>query len=144
MIRGRKTLKLPHNDVFTKYPVWADAHWMYYESTRHVPKIRAHNPHIGFVYVVEYGEMIKIGFTAEPQYRFHTKYKPALCYGYEAGRVFLSPAHRRYVDTENALHKHFAEYRIPNTELFRIRFNENIPTMMCMALEQAFYGESAL
>ncbi len=141
MRRGRKSPNLPDNDVFTKYPVWAEEHWMYFKSAMDVPKIRTPNRLIGFVYVVEYGEMIKIGFTEDPRERFSTKYKPALNYGYEPGRIFISPAHRHYVDTEHALHKHFADFRVPKTELFKIKFSENIPVMMCMALELKMFEQ---
>jgi hypothetical protein len=134
----------PSIEEYAKYPLWADEHWTLYEHTENLPKIRNNNPHLGFVYVVEYGDMVKIGFTVDARERFAVKYKPAQKLGYERGRCFLSPAHTNYLSTERTLHKHFAEYRAPNTELFRIKFNENIPTMMCMVLEQTMYGRDEI
>lgn len=128
-------LKRPKVQEFVIGPVWSERSWLYYESVEDFPKIRDNDHSLGFVYVVEHGDMVKIGFTANPHDRFLVKYKPAFQRGYEAGRVFISPAHRQYIETEHALHKSFADLRISGTELFKIKFSENIPTMMCMALE---------
>ena len=125
----------PSNEAFTKYPVWADEHWMMFETTTKVIKIKRDDWSLGFVYVVEYGDMVKIGITCDPYDRFTSVYNPAKKLGLKPGRVFISPAHRQYLKTERALHRHFAECRIPNTELFRIRFSEKIPEIMCMALD---------
>lgn len=134
----------PSIEEYAKYPLWADEHWTLYEHTEDLPKIRNNNPRLGFVYVVEYGDMIKIGIAANSRDRFLAQYKPAQQLGYERGRCFTSPAHHDYRNSERSLHKHFAEYRVPNTELFRIKFNENIPTMMCMVLEQTMYGHDEI
>lgn len=130
----------PSIESFSKHPVWAERHWMHFRSVEDIPKIKNCCSSLGFVYVAEYGELVKIGFTIYPRERFQMRYKKGLKYGGELRGCYISPAHRGYVKTENILHKHFSEFRIPGTELFKIKFGENIPTMMCMAIEQHICG----
>ena len=142
-MRGRKPSWKQTNDSFVRYPVWSEDRWMYFDSINDIPNIRIKNPLIGFVYALEFGDMTKIGFTADPRERMMMLKGKALKYaGTHPGRIFISPAHRHYAETENALHKHFKEYRIPHTELFRIKFSEKISTMMCMAIEQHICGSA--
>lgn len=129
-------------DSYAKYPVWADRHWMFFENARQIPTIYCNISHnkknifLGFIYVVEFGDMIKIGYTTSPRDRLMMLEKHSVKYGgVQSGRIFMSPAHMKYQDTERTLHKHFEKYRVPQKELFKIPFNRNIPMTMCMALD---------
>ena len=129
-------------DSYAKYPVWADQHWMFFENADCIPSIYCNiasnmkNIRLGFVYVVEFGDMVKIGYTTEPRGRLKMLEKQSEKYGgVKSGRIFMSPAHMKYQETERTLHKYFGECRVPQKELFRIHFNQNIPLIMCMALD---------
>lgn len=80
----------------------------------------------GFVYCIDYHNgNVKIGCTNNPRKRYKTLSNNAGNYGnYPLGKIWLSERCSNYRQIEKYLHKIFSEHRIPNTELFKINFNE--------------------
>lgn len=79
------------------------------------------NDYVGFVYVLEWGDAIKIGSTLHPYQRLIALKRQAEKYGkIKLGRFALTIEHTNYKENEKSLHKHFQQYRITDTELFNI------------------------
>ena len=75
----------------------------------------------GYVYILEYGEYVKIGTTKEPYKRI--KSLSALCRDYanaKTGRVAISPLHTNRNENEKTLQEFFVDKRIENGELFSV------------------------
>ena len=85
-----------------------------------------HIKNSGFVYCIDYNNgLVKIGCTAKPYKRYTMLSNNAGNYGnYPLGKIWLSERCSNYRQIEKHLHKIFSEHRIPNTELFKINFNE--------------------
>ena len=83
--------------------------------------------YLGFFYVLEYGDLLKIGSTKNPYQRLLALKREATSYNNRAiGRFALSKPHTNYTENEKNLHKAFASYRKLGTELFNISFDEVI------------------
>ena len=77
----------------------------------------------GWVYALEYGEMIKIGCSAKPSKRYARLVHNGADYaGLTMGRLVLSRPCVNYKLLETRLHRMFAFYRKANTELFDMSF----------------------
>ena len=81
--------------------------------------------YLGFFYVLEYGDLVKIGSTKNPYQRISALMREATNYNNHAiGRFALSEPHTNYTENEKILHKAFASCRKTGTELFDISFDE--------------------
>lgn len=83
--------------------------------------------HTGFFYILEYGNLVKIGSTKNPYQRIMSLKRGAETYGnLKLGKVAISKPHTNYVSNEKRLHKLFSELRKSGSELFDISFDEAI------------------
>lgn len=81
----------------------------------------------GFVYLLQYGNGIKIGCTKRPYSRIMNWINMANNYSdVGAGDIYISIPHYKYSKSEKAIHKFFKEKRIPKTELFKISMEEAV------------------
>lgn len=89
------------------------------------------SPYVGFFYILEWDNYIKIGCTKNPYQRIITLKHQAEKYGNVIiGRYVLSVPHTNYQENEKLLHKTFDSYRINGTELFSLNMDiatKNIP-----------------
>ena len=77
--------------------------------------------YLGYIYVLEYGNYVKIGCTTKPYERLIALKNQAEKYGnVQLGRIAISQEHTNYKDNERKLHKQYQEYRVNNTELFDV------------------------
>ena len=87
-------------------------------------EINNKNKYTGFFYILEYGDLIKIGSTKSPYIRIMTLKRQAEKYGDKnVGRVAISIPHTNFTDNEKRLHIFFSEYRKSGTELFNLPFD---------------------
>lgn len=81
------------------------------------------NGYLGYFYVIEWGDNVKIGSTANPFQRIKELTRAACKYGnVTIGGIAFSPPHTNYRANETALHRRFADARIGDTELFDVSF----------------------
>lgn len=86
-----------------------------------------YNKHKGFVYVIDFGNCVKIGCTKKPYERLKHLCKMIEDYGSKKTiRFFVSDEHTNYRENESILHKLFGEERIIGTELFSVTFQEAV------------------
>lgn len=79
----------------------------------------------GVVYVIEYGDYIKIGSTLNMKTRYSQLYNQATRYGnVKLGECYITPKHERFRETEKRFHKKFDTRRKGGTELFDIPLKE--------------------
>ncbi|MCW6653642.1 phage antirepressor KilAC domain-containing protein [Aerococcaceae bacterium NML210727] len=77
--------------------------------------------YFGYIYVLEYGNSLKIGSTNNPYARIARLKSNAEKYGKQLiGRVALSTPHTNFRDVEKRLHQIFADFRKEGTELFNL------------------------
>jgi len=80
----------------------------------------------GYVYAIEYGENLKIGYTQNPKQRVIALRGQAKLYADKnIGWMALSPPHTNFMENEKFLHQHFAEKRLSG-ELFSLTFKQFI------------------
>lgn len=85
------------------------------------------NRYVGFIYILEWDDMVKIGCTTKPCQRFVALKNQAEKYGnVQLGRVAISKEHTNYKKNELKLHQYFQEYRINGTELFKTSMEQVI------------------
>jgi hypothetical protein len=97
------------NDIWTKYN---------YDNV----KIPDGN---GVVYVIEYGDYIKIGSTKDIVTRYKQLYKQATDYcNVLIGECYYTVPHEKYKETEQNFHNLFIEKRKDKTELFNMSISE--------------------
>ena len=102
---------------------WTEQEWTEYPTFNAVDVNSSDDG--GYIYAAEYGEYIKIGYTASPKARLGNHAATAKNYGnITTGRVLLSPPHKTYKKTEKLLHEYFKAYRKDGTELFEVSFDE--------------------
>lgn len=78
---------------------------------------------MGFFYVIECGNSIKIGSTKNPYQRLSQIKRQLSKYAeIKTGRIALSKQHTNYRDNEVTIHKLLSVYRKEGTELFNISF----------------------
>lgn len=87
----------------------------------------------GYVYIVEYGNFVKIGKSIEPKNRIMSINNIAINYaGEEIKRILLSIKHENFSENEKILHSHFSECRVKKGELFKLtieEFKSNLPSL---------------
>jgi hypothetical protein len=80
---------------------------------------------MGYVYVIDCGNVVKIGQTSNPYKRISNLKIILENYGnLKMLRIGVSKAHTNYRTNETILHKMFADKRVENTELFRVSFGD--------------------
>lgn len=78
----------------------------------------------GYVYVVEYGDYIKIGQSTNPYQRVRQLKMQAENYApYKLGRIAITIPCSNYEKIEKLLHQFWSEFRKESTELFDIPFD---------------------
>ena len=86
--------------------------------------------YIGFFYILEWGDAVKIGSTKNPYRRLLALKRQAERYGNTAvGDLALSQGHTNYWGNELTLHRHFSDYQRGNTELFAISLQQVLNEM---------------
>lgn len=81
------------------------------------------NEYMGFIYVMEWGDNIKIGCTKSPYQRLKALKRQAEKYGNTSiDRVAITIEHTNYKENERIIHKQFEKHQIGNTELFKAPF----------------------
>ena len=84
----------------------------------------------GYVYIIEYGEGIKIGCSKQPSKRINAIKSHARNYSdIIIGRIAVSTEHTNYKENEEMLHKHFGSFRKAKSEIFRISFGEALSSL---------------
>ena len=75
----------------------------------------------GYIYIIEWGEHVKIGSSKNVRSRLMMHYKNAECYGNtHLGKIAVSVCHANYKSNERTLHTFFKGKRIKGTELFDV------------------------
>lgn len=97
--------------------------------------LKKSSPYIGFVYILEWGNKTKIGWSTNPSKRINQLKKTALYGGVDIGRIAITPGHTNYWGIENFLHKYYAKHRIEGTELFNLGFDEILNSLPVLLLE---------
>lgn len=82
------------------------------------------NKELGFVYAIEFGDLVKIGCSASPFKRIKSVCRNMREKNLFPKRVFVSRDHSNYKGNEHIFHNKFSEFRISGTELFRIKFED--------------------
>jgi hypothetical protein len=117
-----------------------------YEGLEHIEDLKALSSYRpgtrkGYIYVVEFrkdgGGLCKIGQTGCPFTRIHGMYYSDFI-PTDILRFAISPAHKDPLNTEQYLHKSFESVRIPNTELFRMSFEQAVEFADLSSKEVAF------
>ena len=86
--------------------------------------------YLGFIYFLEYGENIKIGYSQKPSNRMKQLEKQAEYGKIKLGNVAISKPHTNYRENEKLLHQYFDQNRIAGTELFSVTLKQilsNLP-----------------
>lgn len=79
--------------------------------------------YMGVVYILEYGDMVKIGSSKHPYKRFTELKRQAEKYGnIKVGDMAISGLHTNFRNNEKVTHYHFQKFRREGTELFNIDF----------------------
>lgn len=88
------------------------------------------NSYAGYVYAIEFGDNVKIGFTCYPMNRIRelTRFARNYCLS-NVNRIAISPAHNGGYRNEAMLHSKFADKRLEDGELFSIEFEEAVEAM---------------
>ncbi len=84
----------------------------------------APNYYMGFIYILEYGENVKIGYSQKPNNRIKQLKRQAEYGQLALGSIAISKPHTNYRENEKLLHQHFKQYRISGTELFFITLQQ--------------------
>lgn len=93
------------------------------------------NAYMGFYYILEYGNCIKIGSSKSPYTRLRQLRRQAEKYGNTSiGRMALSINHTNYRENEKVIHEIFKEYKIGDTELFNINLEDFIEKFDCVPI----------
>jgi len=90
----------------------------------------------GYIYILEYGEYVKIGTTKEPYKRVRNLSSLGRDYAnIETGRIAVSPTHTNRNSNENILHELFSDKRVKNGELFSVSLENALKTIRENPLE---------
>lgn len=104
-----------------------------FSKLRKIEKENTSN-YTGFFYILEYGDLVKIGCTRKPYQRVMALKRNAENYGdLKLGKIALSIPHTNFADNEKKLHKKFSTYRKSGSELFDLGFQEivsNVPDVV--------------
>ena len=100
-----------------------------------LPKKEADN-FSGRVYIAEYGYFIKIGSIKNAKERILALTRQARYNGICINRIALTIPHTNYVKNEKKMHIELNEYRVGNTELFNVDFENAIMITKDLDFEQ--------
>lgn len=79
---------------------------------------------LGYVYIAELGNRVKIGCSQNPFARLKYIDREARCFGgLSFKRVAVTPAHSNYQQNETAIHRHFKKFRVEGSEFFNLAFD---------------------
>ena len=91
----------------------------------------------GWVYILEFGDFVKIGSTQQPDERFRTLKGQAAYYdNCKIGKMALSPLCLNFKEVERSIHKHLSARRKSKTELFNVTFDDAIKHLASIAFKQ--------
>lgn len=82
------------------------------------------NSYFGFIYILEYGKNVKIGYSKNPVIRIKSFKKQAEYADCKIGNVAISKPHTNYIKNEKLLHEYFKQHRISGTELFSMTLKQ--------------------
>lgn len=81
--------------------------------------------YMGVIYLVEYGDMLKIGKSKQPYTRLKQIKNNAVRYGnIKIGRIAVSKPHTNYGENEKEIHSILKKYREGRSELFDISLDD--------------------
>lgn len=107
-----------------------------FEGLRSIENTLKDNKYFGIVYVMEYGEGVKIGYSKRPYTRMLALEHQANDYAdMPTGRVAVSLPHTNFRKNEQLLHKEFECYRKQDTELFAVRLEAVAKSMEKLDLQ---------
>ena len=90
----------------------------------------------GYIYILEYGNMLKIGVTSKPYSRLKSLSNLAEKYSnVSIGLMAISPIHYNYYENEKRLHNFFSAKRFKNGELFCLTIEEFFDSIEEVKLE---------
>ncbi len=90
----------------------------------------------GYIYILEYGNMLKIGVTSKPYSRLKGLSNLAEKYSnVSIGLMAISPIHYNYYENEKRLHNFFSSKRFKNGELFCLTIEEFFDSIEEVKLE---------
>lgn len=102
-----------------------EAFWQKHETAKSEDIPKKTPAYSGCVYVIEYGDFVKIGCTHTPRQRLRGLECNARLYGEtKTGRVWLSVPHVNYTKNETLIHRALKERRVSTSELFDIPFDD--------------------
>lgn len=80
---------------------------------------------LGVVYVIEYGDNLKIGSTTNIVNRYYQlKHMSEDYHSTKIGNCYFTKLHQKFTKNEHILHDVFKDKRINNTELFSISLDD--------------------
>lgn len=86
---------------------------------------KSSNDTTGVVYVIEYGDYLKIGATSNINRRYRELFHQANDYfNIKIGNMFYTISHDKFFENEKRIHSLLSKYRKKNTELFDISLND--------------------
>ena len=72
-----------------------------------------HAAHLGYVYLIEYGQHVKIGSTKRPARRMKQLNSIAVNYaGLTIGKIVISRPHTNFTENESQLHRLYGDKRV--------------------------------
>lgn len=115
-------------------------------SVKEIERSRS-SDYVGFIYVLEWDDAVKIGCTMYPYKRLIALKRQAEKYGnVKLGNFALSKGHTNFRENETKLHTYFSSSRKENTELFAISMEQilsSIPKCVCLLIESEAIEQKA-
>lgn len=97
------------------------------DNIEELQKITRTNKYMGYIYVLEWDDMVKIGYTTNPVQRYNDLKHHAESYSnVHIGKIAVSREHTNYQINECKLHQYFKRYRKNGTELFALTMQQVI------------------
>lgn len=93
------------------------------EDFSKLKKVTPPNPYYGLVYVMQWGDCVKVGCSYSIYSRLTCLNQTARYGGKEVTRIAITPFHYNYYENEKAAHKLLDKYRVKGTELFNVSFD---------------------
>lgn len=102
-------------------------------------KIFKNNDFGGYVYIINFGDCIKIGSSINPRNRIRQVSSYLSSYaGFNKYSSCISRKHLNYRENEMFLHGKFDDFRINNTELFKVSYSEAVSALKELNYETDF------
>lgn len=93
------------------------------EDFSKLKKVTPPDPYYGLVYVMQWGNCVKVGCSSNIYSRLMSLNQTARYGGKEVTRIAITPFHYNYYENEKTAHKLLDRYRIKGTELFNVSFD---------------------